>query len=110
MYQISRGCFAGRLSAVGRDALRDPWGRPYVYAVPLEGNGGKNAQCMACGGACVPAGQARKDKNLHPVSSDFDLYSLGKDGMSASALTASKSKDDIIRGRDGGFVGLASEF
>jgi hypothetical protein len=34
---------------------------------------------------------------LHPINSDFDLYSKGKDGDSAAPLTASRSQDDIIR-------------
>jgi general secretion pathway protein G len=53
---------------------------------------------------------ARKDKNLHPLNSDFDLYSIGKDGESRQPLTAKWSRDDVVRANDGGFVGLASEY
>ena len=114
MYRVSQGCFPGTLSAIGRDALRDPWGNLYGYGVPQRpgrgGRGGGTGSCEACGGACITAGAARKDKNLVPINSDFDLYSKGRDGKTASALTAGPSKDDIIRGRDGGFIGLASEY
>jgi len=45
-----------------------------------------------------------------PINSDFDLYSMGKDGRSVAPLTAKDSRDDIVRANDGGYVGLASEF
>lgn len=73
----------------------DPWGRPYVYT-DLSGKGGK--------------GKARKDGKLNPINSDFDLYSIGEDGKTTTPLRAPQSKDDVIRARDGAFLGLASEF
>jgi general secretion pathway protein G len=75
----------------------DPWGHPYAYlnfASPIPGI----------------TGMIRKDHNLHPLNTDFDLYSLGADGLSAPPLTAKKSQDDVIWARDGSFVGLASDF
>ena len=54
--------------------------------------------------------QPRKDRFLHPINSDYDLYSMGKDGESVEPLTAQKSHDDVIRANDGSFVGLAVEF
>lgn len=82
------------LAAIGRANLRDPWGRPYVYA-PLVGNGARGA---------------RKDRFLVPLNSTYDLYSMGKDGASSSALTARASHDDIVRADDGSYIGLASKF
>jgi general secretion pathway protein G len=83
------------LAAVGHAATLDPWGRPYVYLnfTGLNGNGGM-----------------RKNRNLVPINSDYDLYSLGEDGASASPLTARASRDDIVRGNDGGFIGLAEDY
>lgn len=61
------------LAPIERDGMLDPWGNPYAYlAINVGGGGGK-------GGA--PAG-ARKDKFLVPINSDFDLYSMGPDGLS----------------------------
>jgi general secretion pathway protein G len=76
--------------------LTDPWGNPYQY-LPLYGR---------------PANQndARKDHNLHPINSDFDLYSMGPDGQTQKPLQNAKSRDDIIRANDGAFVGLASTY
>jgi general secretion pathway protein G len=55
-------------------------------------------------------GQARKDHFLVPINSDYDLYSMGKDGDSVPPLGAQKSLDDVVRANDGGFVGLAANF
>jgi general secretion pathway protein G len=75
----------------------DPWGHAYAYlnfSAPIPGIRGK----------------IRKDHNLHPLNSEFDLYSLGADGRSAAPLTAKASHDDVIWARDGSFIGLASDF
>lgn len=82
------------LAAIGASGMLDPWGNAYVY---LDLTTAK-------------IGQARKNKNLVPINSEFDLYSKGKDGQSASPLTAAKSRDDVILANDGGFIGLASDY
>ena len=73
----------------------DPWGNPFQYYNHATTNGN---------------GQLRKDKNLVPINSDYDLYSMGPDGKTASPLTAAISHDDIIRGRNGAFTGLAIDY
>ena len=73
----------------------DPWGRAYVYT-DLSQRGSR--------------GRARKDGRLNPINADFDLYSVGEDGRTTTPLTAPMSKDDVIRARDGAFLGLASDF
>jgi len=55
-------------------------------------------------------GRARKDRFLVPINSDFDLYSMGRDGESVPPLAAPKSRDDVVRAANGAFVGLASKF
>ena len=57
-----------------------------------------------------PPARPRMDRFLHPINSDYDLYSMGKDGETVLPLTARKSHDDVIRANDGSFVGLAVEF
>jgi general secretion pathway protein G len=73
----------------------DPWGHPYEYLNlrTLKGNG-----------------QARKDKKTSPLNTDFDLYSVGPDGITHASLGNSASRDDVVRARDGGFIGTAEEF
>jgi general secretion pathway protein G len=83
------------LAAIGLGSRIDPWGRPYFY-LDLTTQSGK--------------GQSRRDKKLNPLNSDFDLYSAGKDGLTQTQLTAHNSRDDVIRARDGKFIGLASDF
>ena len=80
---------------------------------PGGGGGGPGGGGGGPGGGgppCGSIGHARKDRFLVPINSDFDLYSMGKDGQSVSPLTAQKSHDDIIRANDGGYYGLASNF
>ena len=83
------------LAAIGLDTLLDPWGRPYVYLsfAGLHGNG-----------------QMRKDKNLVPLNTQYDLYSVGADGQSKPPLTVPVSKDDVILANDGNYIGLASHY
>ncbi len=76
--------------------LIDPWGNPYRY-LPLYGLPGN-----------LP--QARRDHNLVPINSDFDLYSMGPDGKSVKPLTGGLSRDDIVRANDGAFIGKASTY
>jgi general secretion pathway protein G len=76
--------------------LIDPWGNPYEY-LPISGRPGN-------------LNNARKDHNLHPINSDFDLYSMGPDGQSNKPLTSGQSRDDIIRANDGAFIGKASTY
>ena len=81
------------LAEINRGTFKDSWGNPYEY-FDIE----------------FGSGQPRKDHNLHPINSDFDLYSKGRDGDSVSPLTAAKSRDDIIRANDGQYIGLASGY
>jgi general secretion pathway protein G len=55
-------------------------------------------------------GLMRRDRNLVPLNTRFDLYSKGKDGESHPPITAQESWDDVLRANDGSFVGLASNY
>ena len=81
--------------ALLRGDLKDPWGNNYQY-LNIETTTG--------------LGKMRKDRFLVPLNTDFDLYSMGKDGDSQSPLTAEVSHDDIIRANDGEYIGIASEY
>lgn len=58
----------------------------------------------------INIGGARKDRNLTPINTKYDLCSSGKDGKSKPPLTAKDSHDDIIYANDGGYIGMASDF
>lgn len=86
------------LAGIGRAGMLDPWGREYVFMKfpPSMGN--------------APPHGARKDRFLVPINSQYDLYSVGKDGGSSAPLTTKASQDDVVVGNDGGFVGLAKNY
>ena len=77
------------------DGMLDPWKGTYQYT-RLDNAKGK--------------GSARKDKNLVPINTDYDLWSNGKDGKSVAPLTAQASRDDIVRANNGRFVGPAADY
>lgn len=94
-YQLFKGSLPISLSDIGRDTFEDPYGNPYEYLnfATVKGKG-----------------PMRKDRFLVPINSDYDLYSRGEDGDTVAPLTAAKSRDDIVRANDGGFIGLALEY
>lgn len=89
--------FPDSLSDIGKAGMLDPWKNSYQYLrlSPLDPGA---------------TGKVRKDKNLVPINADFDLYSKGQDGASSPPLTAKASRDDIVRGSNGRFVGLGADF
>lgn len=88
------GRYPEHLTEVSLANTLDPWGRPYVY-YNIDANG---------------RGHARKDRALNPLNTDFDLYSVGPDGVSKSQISNKDSLDDVIRARNGGFVDRAEAF
>ena len=87
--------YPATLANIGEGGKLDPWGNPYQY-LNLYNKKGK--------------GGNRKDKKLNPLNSDFDLYSMGKDGQSKTQITNKVSLDDVIRANDGKFINLASKY
>ena len=97
-YQVEYGNPPDTLTQIGLNNPLDPWGNPYQYLRIL----GVTQKLVM--------GKWRKDRFMVPINSDFDLFSMGKDGTSTAPLTAKASQDDIVRANNGGYVGLASEF
>ena len=93
-WKINNGKLPETLADAGLGGGMDPWGRPYAYL---------NI-------ATAPNNAVRKDKNLHPLNTDFDLYSVGRDGDSKLPLTAKASRDDIIRANNGAYVGRGEDY
>lgn len=96
-YYTNHFTYPATLAALGGGLpATDPWGNAYQY-LAIE---------------VVPppsVGDVRRDKNLNPLNSDYDLYSMGPDGQTQKQLTAFKARDDIVRAGNGGYIGLASE-
>ncbi len=95
-YRSQHFALPDNLASIGQGPFLDPWARPYQYTL-LEGAKGST-------------GQARKDKKLNPLNSDYDLFSTGKDGVYKSQVSNKESLDDIIRAHNGGYIGLAADF
>lgn len=90
------GALPDSLAQIGRGALLDPWQRPYHYTRLAGVKGSK--------------GSARKDKRLNPLNTDYDLFSAGKNGVFKSQVSQKDSLDDVIRARDGAYIGVARDF
>ena len=95
-YYNDHRAYPATLADVGLATRLDPWKNPYQYLDVSDIKATK--------------GKARKDKRLVPINSDYDLYSMGKDGKTAAPLTAPASQDDVIRANNGRFLGLGSEY
>jgi general secretion pathway protein G len=64
-YKLDYRVFPADLATIGKNAMRDPRGTPYEYVSHEDAKG---------------KGKFRKDKNIVPINSDYDLWSNGKDG------------------------------
>jgi general secretion pathway protein G len=92
--------YPNSLGEIGKGGLKDPWGREYQYqnnAVIMAND--KKHKCTGC----------RKDGPVHPINTDFDLFSVGKDGKSNDTIRSQPSQDDIIRAFNGSYIGIARD-
>jgi len=55
-------------------------------------------------------GNSPSDKKCRPVKSDFDFYGVGIGGPGKVPYTSKENRGDVIRAREGKYVGLASAF
>jgi general secretion pathway protein G len=94
-FQASNGRIPDSLEEIGAGNMKDPWGNPYQFLNITTAKG---------------HGKVRKDRFMVPLNSDYDLYSMGRDGDSQTPLTAKASHDDIIRANNGQYVGVAINF
>lgn len=92
IYSVESNALPPNLAAINYDGFLDPWNRPYVYNPDLTVN---------------PRIDGDTGKKLND---DYDLYSLGKDGLSAQDINDPTSQDDIIRALNGSFKGFGKLF
>ena len=92
-YRVRHQELPGSLADLGSAAPLDPWGHTYEY-VNFDARG--------------TVGQ-RTFEGL-PVNSDYDLYSRGADDRTDVNLRSETARDDIVRARDGAYVGPAADF
>jgi general secretion pathway protein G len=124
-FELDQNRLPDTLEEVRSRDLNDPWGNPYRYLnfATLENDSeaeeespgqGKKEKGKAQGKDKKSSTEAedprRQDLFNEPLNTDYDLYSCGKDGKSAASITEKQSEDDIVRGQDGSYIGLASQF
>ena len=95
VYYDSFASFPPSLAEAGVGGMLDPWDNPYQF-LRID--------------ADTKKGSKRKDKNLNPVNSDYDLYSMGADGSTSMPFTSAKGRDDIVRANNARYYGLAENY
>lgn len=95
IHYAQTGHYPETLEEIHGRRLLDPWGSPYQYFnyVTRTGNG-------------LP----RQDRFLAPLNTDYELYSLGPDGLTTSVVTRVTGPDDIVRAHNGAYLGPAWEY
>lgn len=139
-YYAETNDYPASLADIGMDTMKDPWGNPYHYlkiagsttgssggspgqtesANAGAGGGQKtsttggenkgNTDSLGGGSGGNSEAKPRKDRNLVPINTDYDLYSMGPDGKTNVPLTSSAGRDDIVRASDGAFIGRACDY
>jgi general secretion pathway protein G len=99
------GVYPVSLADVGTGNDLDPWGNAYQYLNNEEVIRGEKKEnikinCQGC----------RWDKFERPLNTDFDLYSVGKNGETQPRIDSKQSRDDVIRAHNGAYVGLAEGY
>lgn len=92
MFELSHDRYPTSMAELDLSDPNDPWGNPYVFLnhADVEGNGPK-----------------RKNRNMVPVNSYFDVYSVGPDGQTATPFTSIPGGDDIVIANNGEYIGVA---
>lgn len=99
-YHLAHNAWPDNLGEVKSDQFLDPWGNNYIYAkIP-----------SLLGNINIANTNIRQDANLKPINTFYDLYSKGPDGESKNNISVPVSRDDIVRGRDGAYIGLAKDY
>lgn len=98
----------------------DPWGNTYHYlriegvfdvaAISPEASGLPAVSASGGGETRPTPTDPRKDRFFKPISTDYDLYSSGPDGVSRDSLEHRDSRDDVVRALNGKYFGLAERF
>lgn len=89
-FYLERNAYPPDLTAIARNNMRDAWGRPFGYATPaaLDGFSGL----------------------LLNGSGDYDLFSMGENGLSTPGYASPACDDDIVRASDGSAYHLRKRF
>jgi general secretion pathway protein G len=124
-FELDNNRLPGSLEEATSREVTDPWGNSYRYLnfETLEDDPEEDKEIPGLDKKSKgkAKGKGKKDKSKaensirldqldEPLNSDYDLYSCGTDGKSAPSIDDPLSQDDIVRGRDGAYLGLAPQF
>jgi general secretion pathway protein G len=87
--------------------MLDPWKMPYQYINLDTTSGGEEIRRTT---GKKNKGKGKGSGKSSSLNEDFDLFSMGKDRMSAPDLSDPSSQDDIVRADDGSYTGLVLEY
>jgi len=87
-YALDKGVFPNTLADINRGGYLDPWQRPYVY-----------------NNFSIPGDPPLEDP-YDTLNIDYDLYSLGKDGVTEFTDGDPKNLDDVVRFNNGAYIGM----
>ncbi len=98
-YILDKNTLPASLADIRRDTFPDAWNHPYVF-YPID--------TTVVPPALDPL--QRIDRFMNPLNTDFDLYSLGPDGLTNLDISQLDGQNDIIRASGGGYVGTGKAF
>jgi general secretion pathway protein G len=93
IFAMENDRYPSTLAEAGLETIKDEWGNDFIYN-PFDTAAKKDL---------------RKYKNLQPINIDYDLISMGKDGLTDTQIAKQECKDDIIRGKSGAFYGYGED-
>jgi general secretion pathway protein G len=119
-FELNHNRLPDTLQEIRSKNLNDPWGNPYRYLnfatleedSEAEEESPKKKKKKKKGKKSPTEVEDARRRDLYNelLNLEYDLYSCGKDGKSAASITEKQSEDDIVRGQDGNYIGLASQF
>jgi general secretion pathway protein G len=94
LWAMEEDRYPSTLAEAGLETIKDEWENDFIYN-PFDTAVKKTL---------------RKYKNEHPINTDYDLLSLGKDGLTDTNIQKNECDDDIIRANNGGFYGYGEDY
>ena len=119
-FELTHNRLPDTLQEIRSKGLNDPWGNPYRYLnfatleedseAEEEESPKKKKKKKGKKSPTEVEDARRRDLYNELLNTDDDLYSCVIDGTSGASITEKQSEDDIVRGQDGNYIGLASQF
>jgi general secretion pathway protein G len=111
VFELENMRLPNNINELGPVALLDDQGKTVTQSPPFSDPWGHGYQYLNLRNDSPPAyPNARRDKGNKPLSIDYDLYSMGANGVTAKPVTSNEGGDDIVRANNGAYVGLGAQY